>query len=311
MKSILKKLFQLLGFELRRYKNRPLTEMPIAQQKLKTVHVGNFKLLANETHSIENHLKQHVEYSSNLPRIAAALSFKWADFNIIDIGANIGDTVALLRSAEVKNAIFCIEPVSDYFDLLKKNASQFSNIKLFNLWLDEFEKYNSLNKNSPLSIEVKNGTARLHNTLGKNHIVETSTLDKFVENQGLSNIKLLKIDTDGFDLKILRGGMNFIKQQKPVLFFEYDAVYLADNDENGWQTLAFLRDNADYDQALYYDNYGRFLCSFSLKNERQAHQFLRYIQGYRGAFPYFDVCLFHSNDGDLAERIIQEEEKRP
>lgn len=310
IKKIIKKGFQNLGLELRHATHTPASEKPIAQQKRKKIQVGNFELMANEAHTIDRHLKRHVEYSRNLPRIARFLSEKWTNFGIIDIGANIGDTVALLRSEGVDNTIYCVEPVSGYFDLLMHNAQQFSNLKLFNFWLNEFSnKAVDDSKNRPLSIEIKNGTAR-QITNGKTTQLETMTLDELIDNQLIANIKLLKIDTDGYDFKIIRGGMNFIKQQKPVLFFEYDAVYLADNKEDGWATLALLRDVAHYEQALYYDNFGRFLCSFSLKNERLAKQLFRYMQANKGAFPYFDVCLFHENDTDLAEKIIQEEENR-
>jgi FkbM family methyltransferase len=303
MKKLIKKAFNYLGFDIIKTPFNALNENPINKQKRKKIKVGNFDLMANEAHQIGEHLKRHDEYSRNLPRIAAVLLEKWADFGIIDIGANIGDTVALLRSEGVKNELYCIEPVKIYFDLLIENTQQFSGIKCFNLWLDESKK-------GPLSIEVKNGTARQIKN-GKATEINTTTLDKFVDNQGLTNIKLLKIDTDGFDFKIIRSGFNFIKTQKPVLFFEYDAVYLAENNDDAWQTLAILCDEIGYDQAIYFDNFGRFLCAISLKNnERQAKQLLRYIQGYKGAFPYFDVCFLHENDADLAEKIIQKEESR-
>jgi FkbM family methyltransferase len=306
MKKLIKKAFNYLGFDIIKAPFNAFNEKPIHKQKRKKASVGKYELLANEAHQIGELLKRHHEYSRNLPRIAAILSEKWADFGIIDIGANIGDTVALLRSEGVENTIYCIEPVNYYFDLLSENTRSFSHVKCFNLWLDDIEN----EKIGPLSIEVKNGTAR-HIENGKATEFNKTTLDEFVDNQALTNIKLLKIDTDGFDFKIIRSGFNFIKKQKPVLFFEYDVVHLAENNDDAWQTLAILRDEMGYDQALYFDNFGRFLCAISLKNdERQAKQLLRYIQNYKGAFPYFDVCLLQGNDADLADKIIQKEESR-
>jgi hypothetical protein len=37
----------------------------------------------------------------------------------------------------------------------------------------------------------------------------------------------VKIDTDGFDLAVIRGGLAWIDARKPVLFFEYSVADLA------------------------------------------------------------------------------------
>lgn len=315
IKNTIKKLLFNFGFEFRRVQYHYSHKRPIAQQKRKKIRIGSFDLIANQAHQIENHLKQYSEYSRNLPRIATIVNEKWTNYNIIDVGANIGDTVALLRSESIDNKIYCIEPVKDYFDLLKHNTQQFLNIKLFNYWLSEFNDHkligSELNESTKtaLNVEIKSGTAR-QKTSGEATKFNVITLSQLVSNESITNVKLLKIDTDGYDFKIIRGGLDFIKSQKPILFFEYDAFYLTESNDDGWLTLALLRDTANYEQALYYDNFGRFLCSFSLKNERQAKQLLRYIKNYSGAFPYFDVCLFHEDDADLAEKTIEMEEKR-
>ena len=42
----------------------------------------------------------------------------------------------------------------------------------------------------------------------------------------------IKIDTDGFDFKVLRGANNTLKTYKPVIFFEWDKIHLQAQNED-------------------------------------------------------------------------------
>ena len=294
---------RFLGIDSRKFLGKQ--EQPLLQQPLKKIKVGRFELLANLAHPVEGYLDKYAEFARNLPRIAQCIEQKYPQFNIVDVGANIGDTVAVLRSYGVENTIFCIEPLEGYFRLLEKNMPQFDDVFIYNYWLSDTSK----NKVS-MNLEVKDGTAR-YAAEGQSTSLNEISLDDLVAHQSLKNIKLLKIDTDGFDLKILRGSTQLLEQNHPVLFFEYDAVYLQNNQENGWETLEKLRDQMGYEMVFFFDNYGRFLCSVYLSNEQQIKQLLRYIAAYRGKFQYYDMCIFHKLDSDLAMKVIENEEKQP
>jgi hypothetical protein len=43
--------------------------------------------------------------------------------------------------------------------------------------------------------------------------IETLTLDRFCEVEGMKNIDFLKIDTEGYDLEILKGAETMLKKQ--------------------------------------------------------------------------------------------------
>ena len=79
------------------------------RKKYKTIQVGAYKLIANSEHPLETYLKTYKYYSRNFPRIAKLIERKYAVFSIIDVGANIGDTVALLRSENITQMIHAIE----------------------------------------------------------------------------------------------------------------------------------------------------------------------------------------------------------
>jgi hypothetical protein len=137
----------------------------------------------------------------------------------------------------------------------------------------------------------------------------TVSLVEFAARHELTGVRLLKIDADGQDLAIIRGGLGWISEQQPVLFFEYFEIGLRAAGDDGLSTLQQLR-RIGYDTILCYDNLGRFRCAASLANEGQR-QLYGNIAGGRGAFGYYDVCVFHERDADLAEYVIEHEERFP
>lgn len=56
--------------------------------------------------------------------------------------------------------------------------------------------------------------------------------------------KFLKTDTDGFDGKLLRGGIDFLGQSSPVIFFEYDPDLLAVQGDSWHDLLKYVNDVA-------------------------------------------------------------------
>ncbi len=62
---------------------------------------------------------------------------------------------------------------------------------------------------------------------GKGNNVIFKKLESIVmEYPQFIHTKMVKIDTDGYDLIILRGGLKYLETSKPVLFFEYDPYFL-------------------------------------------------------------------------------------
>ncbi len=267
--------------------------------KEKQVKVGNYKLVANYEHPIEEYLTQFKYYSRNLPRLAKYIESKYPKYSIIDVGANIGDTIALFRSAGVDQLIHSVEGNPVYIELLVHNLSLFKDVELHKTFLSEESKEESI------VIDHTNGTANI--STGAGEVTTVAKFDDLVAQNKIENIKLLKTDTDGFDFKILRGSFDTIKRDKPVLFFEYDVDYLRQQNEDGLKIFDNLKDFG-YNIALYYDNFGKFLLSTEISNTHLLQQLYAYINRKEdSAFPYYDVCLFHENDNDLADFCIKKE----
>ena len=113
--------------------------------------------------------------------------------------------------------------------------------------------------------------------------------------------KFIKIDTDGFDCLILRGSLSILKIAKPIVFFEYDPFFLSKQNDDGISIFAALS-SIGYKKALIYDNFGDYILSIELTNSYQVEDLHNYISGCGGS-RYYDICVFHSEDDDLFEKI--------
>jgi len=267
-----------------------------------SVRVGNFDLCLPRDHPLPSFQRQHPTYCWNLPRIAALVQRKYPDLMMIDVGANVGDTVALCRST-ASYPILCFEGDSHYFELLTQNLKHFPQTYAHQLFLGD------ANASIPASVEMARGTGRIvyANARAEGSKIKIATLDAFLEDHpAFRAAKLLKIDTDGYDLRILRGAMKYIQEAKPVLFFEYDRVFLDAVGDNGLEMFGRLAENG-YEPALFYDNRGRLILSTSVQNRPLITQLDNYIRGRKSAFPYYDICVLHGNDDVLASEMVRSE----
>jgi len=265
---------------------------------LKQVRVEQYILWANGEHPIEQFLNVYKYYSRNLARLAKYIEHKYPTYHIIDVGANIGDTAALVRSAGVNQHIHSIEGEPTYFKLLQTNLEQFSNVSAYEAFLGE------TNETQTIATEVSLGTAKLSQQSDRQIVIQK--LSDLVNKHQISNVKLLKTDTDGFDFKILRGSLDLISRDKPVLFFEYDATYLEEQGEDGTAMFKQLQE-LGYHKMMYYDNFGKFLISITTQDTALIQQLYNYMRKQEGAFPYYDVAVFHTDDDELADRVVAQE----
>lgn len=144
---------------------------------------------------------------------------------LIDIGANVGDTLAHFRRHSVAPAL-CVEPDSCFFGLLQKNAAQFRDVELRNALLVP----EHLVGKAAFSADSQTGFSR---PARDGEVAWQGQYTTFSEIVDFSNSPLIvKTDTDGFDAEIIRSlvphlGRRFI----PVLLFEGpDERQVQDND---------------------------------------------------------------------------------
>src|SRR6516225_4669060 len=83
--------------------------------------IAGFRLRMPATHPLPHYFSIFPHFNRNLGRIGKAVHRKYPSMSAIDIGANVGDSVAIMRS-QSHFPILCIEGSPGYFELLRRNA---------------------------------------------------------------------------------------------------------------------------------------------------------------------------------------------
>ncbi len=86
-----------------------------------TFDVAGSRLRMPLSHDLPWNVRRFPRYSENLARLARATLAKYPDLAVVDIGANIGDSLALVRRAGVAD-VLCVEGAEGYLPFLRANA---------------------------------------------------------------------------------------------------------------------------------------------------------------------------------------------
>ncbi|WGD33727.1 FkbM family methyltransferase [Olleya sp. YS] len=149
----------------------------------------------------------------------------------LDIGSNIGYYSLLAGQSNPKIKIYAFEPAIGPKYYLDKNIelNKFENqIKTFDVALsnsigviDFYEVENVKYKNLKYNLAGEGNTGT--KTKSRNFIkreVSTTTLDKFVKQNNIKNIDIIKLDTEGTEIEILNNGKNTIIENQPIVICE-------------------------------------------------------------------------------------------
>lgn len=262
--------------------------------------IGSYQIWLPPSHKLPEYQKRYKNYDKKLKNILQSNDSSEFDDYIIDIGANVGDTAALIRSF-TSSRIVCIEGDDFYLTYLKKNALIIPNLIIVESYvkgLDEIEY---------AKVIRSKGTGQIILTETKilNESIKLKTLEEILNTNFLKpcNIKLIKSDTDGFDFKILLGNKKLIELYKPSLFFEY-AIYFNLNDYDDSIKLICFLESIGY-VFIIYDNFGNlldFVTTNCVSKFKRLNDYLRSCKAYGGGIFYFDV--FATTDLLRANQII-------
>lgn len=150
------------------------------------------------------------------------------DFSI-DIGANIGHTTVQMSLASGPNGLTLgFDPNPYVYEILSENAGlnpDHTRIDAHNLAISEQDNeffYNSSEasfNNGGISLESNNK----HGKYALSTKVQGVNLEQFLEKKypgQIGNLKLIKIDTEGYDKEIIRSISGLLKKYKPVVISE-------------------------------------------------------------------------------------------
>jgi hypothetical protein len=64
-----------------------------------------------------------------------------------------------------------------------------------------------------------------------------------------------------------------------------------------------------YRKVTLFDNKGRYLMSVDIDQENIMADLHKYAQAENSCIAYYDICLFHDDDSDLAQQFIDAENR--
>lgn len=269
-------------------------------------HVGPYRLVIPDDHRIEDIRRKWRRYDVALGDIARAVAGKYPAATAIDVGANVGDSAALIRRHQPM-PVLCVEGNPEFLPYLRRNLEVLGEgVELEPCFVADDES-----RIVQTDIDTAFGTASV------NRALQAGTQDDGVRTRSLRSVasehprfarpRLLKVDTDGLDFRILRLSRDFLAETRPVVFFEY---YLDAADEAAGEALAAIESLASigYRRHLVYDNFGNFLISIEATERfAELNAYLASNRRYGRAVYYFDVCSFHDIDSDLFEQLRSHE----
>lgn len=139
--------------------------------------------------------------------------------NCLDIGANIGTHTLVL--ADYFSQVHAFEPQPDIFEILT------SNVKVNKKRNVILHKHGLGDKSEVVSMDCMDSTKKKNpggRGIARNGEGCLDISVKTLDSLNLKNISLIKLDVEGYEGKVLQGGMKTIQDQSPVVILE----------EHGW-----------------------------------------------------------------------------
>jgi FkbM family methyltransferase len=253
--------------------------------KTRRYRIGALALDLNQEHKLPEYQAAHRLYDSFLPVLCRHLQSGW----VIDIGANVGDTV-ISMAPELDGPVLCIEAEETYFQLLQQNTALLTDrgqtILCRNLLVGTGDMSGSLQKidGGTASLAAGPGTSVFH------------TLDSIVQEHAIESVGLLKIDTDGFDGDVIHSGAKTIENTRLVFwencFFTPEQAQLLDSSYAALERCGFR-------YVWIFDNIGNLMldeCRFKEASSINTYLFAQRFCGIGETMPYVDI-LAATEDG--------------
>lgn len=142
---------------------------------------------------------------------------------IFDIGANLGNHSLYWASTLNCEKVYSFEPFKPNFDLLKENIekNKLNQIIPFNMGVGDgkakaiLKSFDESNYGATTLEEVD-----LSNQQENANTMDIVDIDSFVRDNEIEKVDFVKIDTEGFEEKVISGMMEVITKFKPALWIE-------------------------------------------------------------------------------------------
>jgi FkbM family methyltransferase len=179
-REVLKKAFSSLGYELRRNRNGPGGD-PIEDM--------------------------HRFVTANNPVL-------------FDVGANLGQTIKKFRQQFAQSTIHSFEPSPTTFQTLREQTRGIPNLHLTNAGLGSRSGITTFVENEKVDMSsfLEPGQ-ECWGSIKQRSQLPLDTIDEYCARENIQHIDVLKSDTQGFELEVLRGASGMIERRRIHLIY--------------------------------------------------------------------------------------------
>ncbi len=152
---------------------------------------------------------------------------------VFDVGANVGcHTFRFAKLVGQGGKVIAFEPMAVAFNKLERNLelNKFDNITLEKMALSNEDRGNEtvyFNASYPV-----NGNWSHQSRSAAPDAAEVMMLDTYLQRKGISKVDLIKLDVDGYEYKVIQGGIHTIKKFKPIIIAEFGRCTLNEYGDN-------------------------------------------------------------------------------
>lgn len=224
----------------------PHSQIFVLKQSTKIVrglaHALGFELtrlkpLAFEPHANILGVKAFADIERLIPKVRPAVIF--------DIGANCGQSVQTFKELCPGSFIHSFEPSPTVYRQLVENVKLFDGVRTNNSAVGSScgEQIFLENSQSEMSSFLRPGQLGW-GKVDKETPVQVVTLDEYCYANQVDSITLLKIDTQGYELEVLKGAQTLMKGDRiQLIYLEVNFAEIYEGLPQFDETFRFLSDN--------------------------------------------------------------------
>jgi FkbM family methyltransferase len=262
-------------------------------------------MLMPAEHALSAILHNYPQYNRGLALAVSVIgssSSRNRELTVIDVGANIGETVAVVDQFVPEVFYLCIEADQDIARICRFNHRDNLRVETEQCFIGEQEgalvrleddgRANSATKlvDSPQSVESSH----------YDRLVRLDTVaGPFAQAHG--GLSLVKVDTEGYDFSVLRSGSALLDRYKPALYFEWYPELLIGLNEEVWEGFDYLK-GLGYEHFVFFSSHGNYYCHLSSPDHFTLHCLASTARQNKRLL-YFDV--FASTDEVICKKLVE------
>jgi len=208
------------------------------------------KVIVNYGHTYPLTSRRYRTFNNPLVELVfQTYSVKKRPITLVDVGANIGDTILLVESncPGMIEEFVCVDADPEFFAYLQNNLGGLHYGKLLLALLS------STNCMERTLVRTHAGTASAQGVEKTSSI----TLDSVLVDAGVRHVDVLKTDVDGLDGRVLLGAEEILQKYRPAVVFEWHPLLCRRTSRN-WTDHFDALERSGYTRFIWFTKYGDF-----------------------------------------------------